>query len=214
MEAPQVEAVQIIANLDNIYQVGDLVAVALGGAILKDGTKIKPTKLRGLYSYGMALGKVDVEIGTDLAEIYCQPKPKKVNTTVKLPFIKWTSIELLHNVYQDLKILGKTDSITYRAKIKLHGTNAGVQVTPESIVAAQKRSQIITSKNDNAGFAAWAEQNIDYFSQLKNSHNLTIFGEWCGTNVQKGVAISQIGRKVFGSVCHSVWRVRVWILLD
>jgi len=196
MEAPQIEAVQIIANLDNIYQVGDVIAVALGGAILKDGTKIKPSKLRGLYSYGMALGKVDVEIGTDLAEIYCQPKPKKINTTVKLPFIKWTSIELLHNVYQDLKILGKTDSITYRAKIKLHGTNAGVQVTPESIVAAQKRSQIITSKNDNAGFAAWAEQNIDYFSQLKNSHNLTIFGEWCGTNVQKGVAISQIGRKV------------------
>ncbi len=197
MEAPQIPAVQIIANLDNVYQVDDVVAVALGGAILKDGTKIKPSKLRGLYSYGMALGQVDVEIGTDLSPIYCQPKVEEINTTVKLPFIKWTSIELLHNVYQDFKILGKADCITYRAKIKLHGTNAGVQVTPEGIVAAQKRSQIITSKNDNVDFAAWVEQNRDYFSQLKSSKNITIFGEWCGTNVQKGVAISQIGRKVF-----------------
>ncbi|MEL6928587.1 MAG: RNA ligase family protein, partial [Cyanobacteria bacterium J06600_6] len=27
--------------------------------------------------------------------------------------------------------------------------------------------------------------------------NLTIFGEWCGSNIQKGVAISQLKRKVF-----------------
>ena len=196
MEAPQVEAVQIIANLDNVYQADDVVAVALSGAVLKDGTKIKPSKLRGLYSYGMALGKVDVEIGTDLSQIHCQPQVEEVNNTVKLPFIKWTSIELLHNVYQELKTLGKTAPVTYRAKIKLHGTNAGVRVTPEGIVAAQKRSQIITSKNDNAGFAAWVEQNAEYFSQLKGDRTLTIFGEWCGTNVQKGVAISQIGRKI------------------
>ena len=72
IKAPQTEEIQIIANLDRIYQRGDIVAIALVGSILKDSTKIKPTKLRGLYSYGMALGKVDVEVGEDLSDIYCQ----------------------------------------------------------------------------------------------------------------------------------------------
>ena len=194
MTAPEAEEVQIIANSDNVYQIDDIVAVALGGAVLKDGTKIKPSKLRGLYSYGMALGKVDAEIGTDLSEIYCQPKLE--TSTAQLPFIKWTDLELLHNIRNDLKILGETPFVTYRAKIKLHGTNAGVQVTPQGEVAAQKRTQIIQPNNDNAGFASWVEANIEYFRALKSDRTLTIFGEWCGSSIQKGVAISQIERKV------------------
>ena len=195
MEAPDRNPVQIVANEENIYQKGDLVAVALSGSVLKDGTKIKPCKLRGVTSYGMALGIVDAQLGSDLSEVYCQPE--SVNTGDKLPFQKWTSIELLHNVRRNLEILGDAVSITYRAKIKLHGTNAGVQVTTEGKVAAQKRSQIITSQSDNAGFAAWVESNLDYFAALKTTENLTIFGEWCGSSIQKGVAISQLGRKIF-----------------
>ena len=65
-------------------------------------------------------------------------------------------------------------------------------------VAAQKRSQVITPQHDNAGFADWVSHNVDYFfCQLKSNANLTLFGEWCGNNIQKGVAISQIKRKVF-----------------
>lgn len=195
MTAPDVEELQIVANLDNVYQVDDIVAVALCGVVLKDGTKIKPSKLRGLYSYGMALGKVEVEVGKDLSDVYCQQNI--VPTTAKLPFIKWTSVELLHNIRNDLKILGKAPVVNYHAKIKLHGTNAGVQITSEGEVAAQKRSQIIYPKSDNAGFATWVAKNIEYFSQLKNDSNITIFGEWCGSSIQKGVAVSQIGRKVF-----------------
>lgn len=194
MEAPGKQKVQIIASLDSIYQVNDVVAIALVGSILKDGLKIKPSKLRGIYSYGMALGKVEVEVGKNLDEIYCQPELKA--DTTEIPFIKWTSIELLHNVYSNLEALNQTPSITYRAKIKLHGTNAGVQVTSTGDVLAQKRSQIITPLDDNAGFAAWVSHNIDYFRQLRSDSNLVIFGEWCGSNIQKGVAISQIDRKI------------------
>ena len=195
--------VEIIANLNCIYELGDIVAIALPGSILKDGTKIKPTKLRGLYSYGMALGKVEegawgeassppcvarTEIGQDLSELYCQPE---ASTKVKqLPFIKWTSIELLHNVKRELDARNQAFQLTYRAKVKLHGTNAGVQITPSGEVVAQKRTEIITSEADNAGFAAWVEKNISYFSQLKGNSHLTIFGEWCGSGIQKGVAIS------------------------
>ena len=195
MEAPKQIGVQIVANLENIYQEGDTVAVALSGSILKDGTKIKPCKLRGIISNGMALGIVNAALGSDLSEVYCQKE--LVSTKEKLAFQKWTSIELLHNVRRNLEILGDAVTLIYRAKIKLHGTNAGVQITTEGKVAAQKRSQIIKPKSDNAGFAVWVENNIDYFSALKPTENITIFGEWCGSNIQKGVAISQIDRKIF-----------------
>ena len=192
MSAPGRETVQIIANLDNLYQVDDIVAIALSGAVLKqpakagkvmlshdDGanaphTKIKPSKLRGVYSYGMALGKVEAEVGTDLSEIYCQPEAKPTATGIK--FVKWTSIELLHNVRNNLAAVNQTPVITYRAKVKLHGTNAGVQITSDGQVGAQKRSQVITPQHDNAGFADWVSHNVDYFSQLKSDSNLTIFG--------------------------------------
>ena len=195
MDAPNISAVQIVANLENTYQEGDTVAVALTGSVLKDGTKIKPCKLRGITSNGMALGVVNAVIGSDISEAYCQKE--LINTKAKLAFQKWTSIELLHNVRRNLEILGDAITIVYRAKIKLHGTNAGVQITTEGKVAAQKRNSLITAKSDNAGFAAWVENNIDYFSALKSTENITIFGEWCGQNIQKGVAISQIERKIF-----------------
>ena len=195
MFAPEVETVQVIANLDNVYQIDDVVAIALSGSVLKDGTKIKPSKLRGVYSYGMALGKVDVAVGTDLSETYCSPEAKPTATGIH--FIKWTSIELLHNVRNNLAAIDRTPVITYRAKIKLHGTNAAVRITTDGKVAAQKRSQVITPQDDNAGFANWVSRNMDYFHHLKSDRNLTIFGEWCGSNIQKGVAVSQIKRKVF-----------------
>ena len=48
--------------------------------------------------------------------------------------------------------------VSYRATVKLHGTNAGVQCSPEGLVL-QSRSRVITVDEDNAGFAAliWSE---------------------------------------------------------
>lgn len=195
MEAPGRTEISIIANLENIYHVGDIVAIALVDSVLRDGTKIKPSKLRGIYSYGMALGKVDVAIGTDLSAIYCQQDV--VSNQPEFTFLKWTSIELLHNVRRNLEMVEKAFSVTYRAKIKLHGTNAAVQITSAGKVAAQKRTQIITPQSDNAGFAAWVETNLEYFTALKSQYNITLYGEWCGSSIQKGVALNQIDRKIF-----------------
>ncbi|MGB3694199.1 MAG: RNA ligase family protein [Spirulinaceae cyanobacterium] len=192
MVAPGYEQVQIVANLENIYQVGDVVAVALVDSVLKDGTKIKPVKLRGIYSFGMALGKVEAAIARNLSQTYCQ---KEIVDNVQLQ--KWPSIELLANVRRSLEILEKTPSVTYRSKVKLDGTNGGVQIFANGKVAAQSRTQIITPESDNAGFAAWVNQNIDYFANLATSQHLTLFGEWCGKGIQKRTAIAQIERKVF-----------------
>lgn len=50
MTAYGYEDVQIIANMEKVYEVGDRLAIALPNTVLKDGSKIKPTKLRGLQS--------------------------------------------------------------------------------------------------------------------------------------------------------------------
>lgn len=211
LTAPGCDRLQVIANGDRVYQVGDRVAVALVDSVLKDGTKIKATKLRGLTSYGMALGVVDAPIGSDLTAIYGQ-----VPMMQSVPMQKWPSIELLYNVRRSLQALEVTPKITYRAKVKLDGTNAGVQVFPEGRVAAQSRTQIITPDNDNLGFARWVNEHLDYFAQLAGADHLTIFGEWCGKGIQSRAAVSQIDRKIFvvfavqrmGSVDH----VKQWVI--
>ena len=192
MAASGYEDVQIVANMENVYEVGDRLAIALPNTVLKDGTKIKPTKLRGIQSFGMALGKTEEDISSDLSHLYCQ---KKIEQSVELQ--KWPSIELLHNVRRSLELLGATPKITYRAKIKLDGTNAGVQIFSDGRVAAQSRSQIITPDSDNLGFANWVEQNLEFFATLAGKEHLTLFGEWCGKKIQKRTAISKIDRKIF-----------------
>ncbi|MEB3883701.1 RNA ligase family protein [Lyngbya sp. CCY1209] len=190
--APGYEEIQIVANLENVYEVGDIVAIALNNSVLKDGTKIKPTKLRGIQSWGMALGKIVAPVGSDLSDRYCQ---KNLEQSISLQ--QWPSIELLYNVRRSLEIVGKAPKVTYRAKIKLDGTNGGIQIFTDGRIAAQSRSQIINAKNDNAGFADWVTSQIDFFSQIAGDEHLTIFGEWCGKGIQKRASISKIDRKIF-----------------
>jgi len=122
--------------------------------------------------------------------------------------ITWTSIELLHNVVRylaELKVntgaLPKT--VSYRGKVKLHGTNCAVQVRPEGVFV-QGRTQMLTPQSDNLGFAKWvharglgnsAGDHETYFRTL--GPDVTIFGEWCGPGVEPGMAISQAEDKVF-----------------
>jgi hypothetical protein len=99
--------------------------------------------------------------------------------------------------------------IMFEGTVKLHGTNAGVTLDfSTGEMYAQSRENIITPQKDNAGFAMWFEGQREYFSQLFASLNnviikpetITVFGEWAGQGVQKGVAISQLPKKfyVFG----------------
>lgn len=117
--------------------------------------------------------------------------------------IKWSDIEGFHNLRKT--ILLKTDFIkgiapiiSFRAKIKLHGTNASVQIRPSGEVFAQSRSKIITVGDDNCGFAAWVEKNKEYFVKFAQPAGpMVIFGEWCGQGIMKQTAINGIGKKVF-----------------
>ncbi len=190
--APGIEPLQVITKAEEHYALGDQVAIALVDSILKDGTKVKATKLRGCLSSGLALGQVGDPIGSDLSRVYCQPQ-----VLTQAVFKAWPSIELLSNVRRSLGILGITPCITYRAKIKLDGTNAGVQIYPDGQVVAQSRTQVITPNNDNMGFAHWVTQHLDWLTALSFADPITLFGEWCGQGIQKRTAISQIDRKIF-----------------
>jgi len=121
-----------------------------------------------------------------------------------MKFNHWPSIESFHRVVKDNKFaLEETeygvDRVVYRPKVKLHGSNAAITVESNGNVYAQSRSRIITpGPEDNCGFAAWVSEHKDVWAKNANQKvDLTIYGEWCGSGVQKGVAISNIDRKVF-----------------
>ena len=208
------EPVQIIANLENVYEVGDVVTVVLAGSILKDGTVIKPTKLRGVASYGMAMGHTEAEEGTDLTVEFCQLPVKRTAVSI----IPWPDIKSLFNVRKYLKQEGSERVVTYKAKVKLHGSNAGVQLLPSNYdgppIIPQSRSRIIDVDNDNLGFARFVVDQYQFFLDVRKNadelgitDHITIFGEFSGNGIQKGTAINQINGKIL-----AIFAIQIGIL--
>jgi len=145
-----------------------------------------------------------------------------------MKFQHFPHIELFHNVVQSVteypELLPKTGNLVFGMKTKLHGSNAAIQIQfngPFSTkqknyeILAQSRSRIISSGDDNMGFARWMEDTMDSWDwpgleliyslahtekslcELDKFPPITIFGEWCGKGIMKGTAISQIDTKVF-----------------
>jgi hypothetical protein len=102
--------------------------------------------------------------------------------------------------------------LTFKGTVKLHGTNASVCYNKQNGLWVQSRENIITPEKDNAGFAFFVESNKDAFINLfgeisiKNDlgylidveqATITIYGEWAGGNIQKGVGISNLPKSFF-----------------
>ena len=74
----------IVANLTNVYEVGDMVAVAELGTRLP-GVVLKPRKVFGIDSEGMALGPVSAAIDTELtAEFNADATPQTFKVTLTI----------------------------------------------------------------------------------------------------------------------------------
>lgn len=76
--------------------------------------------------------------------------------------------------------------------MKLHGCNCGIVKYADGHYEFQSRERVIDIASDNYGFAL-ALSNTDYMDLFDDIHftdHLAVYGEWCGGNVQKGVAIS------------------------
>ena len=98
-------------------------------------------------------------------------------------------------------------TVKFKGTVKLHGTNAGV-VMCNNEMWAQSRNNIITPQSDNAGFADFVEANKSSFENIfdqffKNNPDVTTdkavcyYGEYCGGNIQKGVALTKMEKAFF-----------------
>ena len=123
---------------------------------------------------------------------------------------KFNSIEQFRNVIRNVRenssYHGKPiPTITFEGTVKLHGTNAGVRVYADR-VQAQSRERLISIADDNAGFAQFAAKNEDafailvgYIASVENTYpdidgRYTIFGEWCGGNIQSKVGLNKLDK--------------------
>lgn len=99
-----------------------------------------------------------------------------------------------------------TNPMTFLGKVKLHGTNAGINIGADKEIVAQSRNGLLDGNTDNAGFRAFVDSCKEQLLLQLPDHNAeyTIFGEWAGPGVQKGVALSQISKKIF-----AVFAIRV-----
>ena len=198
------ETLQVVANLENVYEVGDVVAIVRSGSIMLDGTKIKDSTIRGVRSYGMALGKTEDPAGTDLTSKYCQEMPVDTNHISHVP---WPDIESLFNVRKYLVQNNTAKTVTYRARVKLDGTNCGISLPPSDSdgkkVIAQSRSRIVTTTSDNMNFAKWTSLRYDFFLNVRDNadklgikDHIIVFAEFCGQGIQKRTAISKIDKQI------------------
>jgi hypothetical protein len=99
-------------------------------------------------------------------------------------------------------------TIVFTGTVKLHGTNASVCYNLSEGLWIQSRENIITEKQDNAGFARFVGEHYSAFMAIIDAiytdNNITdrsltvaLFGEWCGGSIQKGVGISNLPKSFF-----------------
>ncbi len=122
---------------------------------------------------------------------------------------KFPSIEQFRNVIKEVRsrhdYKGKDEEGTsiykhtenypikkFIGTVKLHGTNAGIVKYSDGNLQFQSRERVLTLESDNAGFMTEISKvNLDFlFENFKFNEYCAIYGEWCGGNIQKGVAIN------------------------
>lgn len=89
-------------------------------------------------------------------------------------------------------------TLSFRGTVKLHGTNAGIiydLYTKE--FSYQSRERVLELTQDNAGFMLYMKNREAMLERIFQSsyapagtEKIALFGEWCGSGIQKGVAIS------------------------
>nr|DAI89624.1 MAG TPA: RNA ligase 2 [Caudoviricetes sp.] len=139
---------------------------------------------------------------------------------------KYNSIEQFRNVIRKVKenhdYQGKDESgnaiyshtsdyptIKFKGTVKIHGTNAGVVLHKNGQLDFQSRERVLSLEQDNAGFML-AMLNTNWIGVLERfnfNEYVAVYGEWCGGNIQKGVAINGLPKMfiIFGIKIDDVW---------
>lgn len=101
--------------------------------------------------------------------------------------------------------------LKFKGTVKLHGTNAGISYNSTSGMYTQSRNNtfdLIENSDSHMGFTFFVRKNEAifnrFFEDIFESNNIspdeytaTIYGEWAGGSIQKGVAISEIDKSFF-----------------
>ena len=102
----------------------------------------------------------------------------------------------------------KKPVLTAKGTVKIHGTNAGVSYNNAHGMWAQSKGNIITVDKDNAAFAFHAHSNEDFYVRSLKAfaeehdvdldvNTITVYGEWAGTGIQKGMGITHHPKSLF-----------------
>lgn len=140
--------------------------------------------------------------------------------------IKYPSIEQFRNIVRKIKektdYKGKDDNgdpiykhdedypiLEFKGTVKLHGTNAAVVKYSNSDIKYQSRERELSLQQDNAQFMLnMSNINLDeIFNYFKFENYVAIYGEWCGGNIQKGVALTELPKMfvIFGIKVDNSW---------
>lgn len=122
-------------------------------------------------------------------------------------FVKFPSIESFSHVWKHMRRKMFPQPTRYGAKIKLHGTNAGVRINRDGTVVAQSRTRDLWVEDDNYGFAKWVEAHADAFrirpeimdgdGTVEVMEHVTYFGEWAGRGIQQNDAVTKLIDRYF-----------------
>lgn len=133
-----------------------------------------------------------------------------MSAQIHIPF---PSIEQFRNIRRNVdiytEVAGKPlPKITFEGTVKLHGTNAAISAhsSNPSEFWCQSRERICSPLQDNAGFAMHVQQKggqiVDLLEgfiktaralfDLSENFIISVYGEWCGGNIQNGVAINKL----------------------
>lgn len=129
--------------------------------------------------------------------------------------ISFPSIGQFKNAIQQIQQSAKyhgvpAPKVTFQGTVKLHGTNAAVcRKVGGGVddIYFQSRERIITPGDDNAGFAAWGDTNLQLLNSMfdyiestvatASGEIIQVYGEWAGGSIQKGVGLNHIPKKFF-----------------
>jgi hypothetical protein len=124
--------------------------------------------------------------------------------------IKYPSTEQFRNVIRTVKTqhdykgkdetgepIYKHDSpyptLSFTGTVKLHGTNASIVKYNDGRIEYQSRENVLSLTQDNNGFYNYMKNIENELHELLSpspKEHFALYGEWCGGNIQKGVAIN------------------------
>jgi len=139
---------------------------------------------------------------------------------------KYTDIPQFRNVVRELRLnhdyQGKDDAgepiylhtnpyptLKFKGTVKLHGTNAGIVKYADGTLEFQSRERVLSLDSDNAGFMQEnSTKNLDFlFDGIEFEDYIAVYGEWCGGDIQKGVALNGLPKMlvIFGCKVDGNW---------